>query len=54
MSTGDAQRPDRPKLPVAPPAKQKSPRKDAGDGPDLHIEEVEERHIPKDRNIFDK
>jgi len=28
----------------------------AADGapPDLRIEEIEERHIPKDRNIFDK
>ncbi len=22
--------------------------------PDLRIEEIEERHVPKDRNIFDK
>ncbi|GJM23334.1 MAG: hypothetical protein DHS20C15_32490 [Planctomycetota bacterium] len=54
MSAGEKARPDRPTLPVAPPAKQKPARKDAGDAPDLHIEEVEERHIPKDRNIFDK
>ena len=40
-------------VPVPPTARQ-----DAAAGrrpaPDLHIEEIEERHIPKDRNIFDK
>lgn len=40
-------------LPIAAPARQ--PAKDRKPGaPDLHIEEIEERHIPKDRNIFDK
>lgn len=41
------------KLPIAAP--ERRPEKKADDGaPDLHIEEIEERHIPKDRNIFDK
>ena len=47
-------RPDQPRLPVAPPERKRPAREPADDGPDLHIEEVEERHIPKDRNIFDK
>ncbi len=42
-----------PSLPVSPPAKDK--RKLAKPGaPDLHMEEIEEKHVPKDRNIFDK
>ncbi len=40
-------------LPIAAPAHQKDPGPGKG-LPDLHIEEIEERHIPKDRNIFDK
>ena len=39
-------------LPVAAPARKAGDRKPGA--PDLHIEEIEERHIPKDRNIFDK
>lgn len=38
--------------PVKPPTKQGEPGRDGA--PDLHIEEIEEKHIPKDRNIFDK
>jgi hypothetical protein len=38
--------------PVKPPTKQTDARRDSA--PDLHIEEIEEKHIPKDRNIFDK
>ena len=43
-------------FPVSPPVKPPSKKGDAApDGaPDLHIEEIEEKHIPKDRNIFDK
>jgi len=52
--SAESVRPDRPQLPVAPPTREPEPRPEPGDGPDLHIEEVEERHIPKDRNIFDK
>lgn len=40
-------------LPISPPS-----RKARGDerpgAPDLRIEEIEERHVPRDRNIFDK
>ena len=39
-------------LPIAAPSREK-PAAPAG-APDLRIEEIEERHIPKDRNIFDK
>jgi hypothetical protein len=40
-------------LPIAAP--ERGPKKpDKPGAPDLHIEEIEERHIPKDRNIFDK
>ncbi len=39
-------------LPIAAPARE-TPKPAAG-VPDLRIEEIEERHIPKDRNIFDK
>ena len=38
--------------PVKPPTKKDASREDGA--PDLHIEEIEEKHIPKDRNIFDK
>jgi hypothetical protein len=39
-------------LPIAAPARRPPPRPTTA--PDLHVEEIEERHIPKDRNIFDK
>jgi len=40
-------------LPVSPPTRDQ--RKPAAPGaPDLHMEEIEEKHVPKDRNIFDK
>lgn len=39
-------------LPIAAPAREQ-PKTPPG-APDLRIEEIEERHIPKDRNIFDK
>ena len=43
----------KPVLPIAAP--ERSTKKPGKPGaPDLHIEEIEERHIPKDRNIFDK
>ena len=49
----DKARPGKPgALPIAAPAREQ-PAKPAG-APDLRIEEIEERHIPKDRNIFDK
>lgn len=38
--------------PVRPPTKQDAPAHTGA--PDLHIEPIEEKHIPKDRNIFDK
>jgi len=40
-------------LPIAAPARREKPEPGPGE-PDLRIEEIEERHIPKDRNIFDK
>jgi len=40
-------------LPIAAPAHRKDDKRAPG-VPDLRIEEIEERHIPKDRNIFDK
>lgn len=52
--TREKDRPDQPAFPVAPPERKRGPKPEPTDGPDLHIEEVEERHIPKDRNIFDK
>lgn len=52
--TREKDRPDSTRLPVAPPARKPAGKAPDEDGPDLHIEEVEERHIPKDRNIFDK
>ena len=39
-------------LPIAAPERRPAPPPAAA--PDLHVEEIEERHIPKDRNIFDK
>ena len=39
-------------IPITAPKREK-PATPPG-APDLHIEEIEERHIPKDRNIFDK
>ena len=42
----------KPPLPIAAPARKPAP--EAAGAPDLHVEEIEERHIPKDRNIFDK
>jgi len=40
-------------LPIAAP--ERRPEQPGRPGaPDLHIEEIEDRHIPKDRNIFDK
>ncbi len=45
----------RPAFPVSPPVKPAT--RDAAPAPgepDLRIEEIEEKHIPKDRNIFDK
>lgn len=40
-------------LPLSPPSARKAePRKKGA--PDLRIEEIEEKHIPKDRNVFDK
>ncbi|MED5330143.1 MAG: hypothetical protein VX916_02520 [Planctomycetota bacterium] len=47
--------PDKPSLPIAPPSRKgKKESEHSGEGPDLRFEEIEERHIPKDRNIFDK
>jgi hypothetical protein len=40
-------------LPIAAPARRTDEPARKG-VPDLRIEEIEERHIPKDRNIFDK
>ncbi len=43
-------------FPVSPPVKPPTKKGDADKpgAPDFHIEEIEEKHIPKDRNIFDK
>jgi len=43
----------RPSLPIAPPQQRDEPARRAGE-PDLRIEEIEDKHVPKDRNIFDK
>lgn len=43
-----------PLRPAAPAPPQKRPAEAAPGAPDLRIEEIEERHVPKDRNIFDK
>jgi hypothetical protein len=43
----------RPTLPIAPPQKRDDPARHP-DEPDLRIEEIEDKHVPKDRNIFDK
>ena len=51
-STPDAGKGD--KLPISPPDKKRSERPRGKGEPDLHIEEIEEKHVPKDRNIFDK
>lgn len=40
-------------LPISAPARRDRQRAPEGT-PDLHIEEIEEKHIPKDRNVFDK
>ena len=42
-----------PQLPVSPPSRD-ADKKPKDGAPDLRIEEIEERHVPKDRNIFDK
>ena len=46
----------RPALPITAPARQHDARarRLRGGAPDLRIEEIEEKHVPKDRNIFDK
>ncbi len=41
-------------LPIAAPERKRRDDEARPGLPDLHIEEIEERHIPKDRNIFDK
>ena len=46
------QKPDN-SLRIAPPERKAEPPRRAG-APDPHIEEIEEKHVPKDRNIFDK
>jgi len=38
---------------IAPPARREAGKPQPG-APDLRIEEIEERHVPRDRNIFDK
>ena len=57
--TGNAKQPSKRTdnaFPVSPPVKPPTKQGDSqrADAPDLHIEEIEEKHIPKDRNIFDK
>lgn len=44
--------PLQPSTPAAPPTRR--PAEPPPAAPDLRIEEIEERHVPKDRNIFDK
>ncbi len=48
--------PRRNAFPIAPPARRGESRPAPTDpaAPDLHLAEIEERQIPKDRNIFDK
>lgn len=54
MSNGDRKHPlSKTALPVSPPDREPQPEDRPG-APDLHIEEIEEKQIPKDRNIFDK
>jgi hypothetical protein len=54
MSTSrDKQPTSRNPLPISPPERRADPAAPA-DEPDLHLEEIEEKHVPKDRNIFDK
>jgi len=43
-----------PQLPIAPPPPRRDEDEPGRAGPDLHLEEVEEKHLPRDRNIFDK
>jgi hypothetical protein len=55
MSTQPEKQPlQRNPLPIAAPTREGSRSPTGADGPDLHIEEIEEKQIPKDRNIFDK
>ena len=53
--SGQNDKPSRPDaFPVSPPSrKAERPERRKGE-PDFSIEEIEEKHIPKDRNIFDK
>lgn len=44
---------ERQSLPIAAPSRRVKPAETDG-GPDLRIEEIEDRHVPRDRNIFDK
>jgi len=44
-------------FPISPPARRPTDAEHPEGSerrPDLRIEEIEERHVPKDRNIFDK
>ena len=40
-------------FPIAPPEREAPPPPPPGQ-PDLRLEEIEEKHVPKDRNVFDK
>ncbi|MCB9899692.1 MAG: hypothetical protein H6825_16925 [Planctomycetes bacterium] len=44
---------DRLELPIAAPQR-KPATAPQDDCLDLHFEEIEDKHVPKDRNIFDK
>jgi len=53
----DAPSEPRPELPITAPARQRAARarrRRRRGAPDLRIEAIEEKHVPKDRNIFDK
>ena len=51
-SSKDNQPHDKNPLPISAP-KRKRDEPTEGE-PDLRLEEIEDKHIPKDRNIFDK
>jgi hypothetical protein len=41
-------------FPISAPARHADEERSDDEAPDLRIEEIEEKQIPKDRNIFDK
>lgn len=45
---------DNKSLPIAPPQRKGPPAPAADESLDLRFDEIEDKQIPKDRNIFDK